>query len=152
MIVDTKYVRLQLAHVLKAVKSGSRSKALDALQRCADGLDHLEAALGRQEASESGVGAFQGILRLEYRHNNGYDSIILVNAKGDVRSDWTVTPAAFKDFCDLTEGPTGWDDRFGDEHKPEDYGPLVAVRLDLQIVIVDEKLWEDCTSNLGVPR
>lgn len=43
--MSVEYCRKQLAFILQAVKSGSRSTALDCIQRLSDGLDHVEAAL-----------------------------------------------------------------------------------------------------------
>lgn len=81
--------------------------------------------------------------RLEYRTNNAYDSIILVDeATGLVRSDWTVNPKAMQDFCDCSQDVSDWDDRFGDEHKADDYGALVAIRRGYTLEAVDAEQWE----------
>lgn len=81
--------------------------------------------------------------RLEYRTNNAYDSIVLVDeASGLVRSDWTVDPQALRDFCDCSQDAGDWDDRFGGEHTGDEYGTLVAIRRGYTLEAVDVEAWE----------
>ena len=80
---------------------------------------------------------------LQYRTNNAYDSIVLVDdATGLVRSDWTVDAKAMHDFCDSSQDAGDWDDRMGDEHKPDDYGTLVAIRRGYTLEAIDAEAWE----------
>lgn len=80
--------------------------------------------------------------RLEYRHNNAYDAVILVDDEtGIVRSNWTVSPQVMRDYCDCSQDAGDWEDHSGDEHTPEQYGELIAVRRGYALEIVDEDKW-----------
>lgn len=72
---------------------------------------------------------------LQYRTNNAYDSVLLVEVHPSgnrdiarVLSDWTVDAQVMHDFCDCTQDANDWDNRNGDEHKASDYGDLLVVR------------------------
>ncbi|MDE2100772.1 MAG: hypothetical protein KGL39_26235 [Patescibacteria group bacterium] len=80
-------------------------------------------------------------MHLEYRYNNGYDSVILVDDDGNVRSDWTVDIAVLHDFCDCTQDAGDWDDRGGCIERPAEYGDLLAVRSGYGLEVIDEKRW-----------
>lgn len=79
--------------------------------------------------------------QLEYRTNNAHDWVLLV-ADGLVRSDWAVTPEVLREFCDCSQDANDWDDRFGDEAKPDEYGTLIAVRRDYTLEAIDKVQWE----------
>lgn len=78
-------------------------------------------------------------MHLQYRHNGGYDFVLLVDDTGMVRSDWTVTREVMEDFADCTSNPDDWDDRGGDEHKPDDYGDLIAERRGYELTVTDSR-------------
>ena len=81
---------------------------------------------------------------LEYRHNGGTDWVLLVDTEtGFVRSDWRVTPDVLRDFCDCLQHPDNWDDREGEEHKPEDYGEQVAIREGYTLESVRDSRWRE---------
>lgn len=81
--------------------------------------------------------------RLEYRHTNGNDSVVLVDLdSGLVRSDWAVTPDVLRDYCDCSQDAADWHDRFGD-HQPDDYGSLVSYRSGYELTAVDAELWAE---------
>ena len=79
---------------------------------------------------------------LQYRHNGGYDSVLLVDL-GVVRSDWTVTRQVMEDFADLTSNPDNWDDRGGEDHRPDEYGVLVATRRGHTIEVHNDSMWNE---------
>jgi len=80
--------------------------------------------------------------KLMYMTSNGGDRVILV-LDGVVRSDWGVTPEVLADFCTCTTDAADWDDRFGNEHKPEDYGDAIAERDGYSLIMLDEDRWRD---------
>lgn len=81
-------------------------------------------------------------MRLEYRHNNAYDTVVLVSHEGEVQSEWTVTPDMMHEFCDCSQDPTEWDDQGGDFAAPKEYGDLVAVREGHTLRAINVSLWE----------
>lgn len=69
--------------------------------------------------------------RLEYRTNNAYDTILLVDlATGLVRSRWDATPKAKDDFLDASQDAADWDDQhmIDDAIPASEYGDLLAWR------------------------
>lgn len=82
-------------------------------------------------------------MHLQYRHNGGYDSVLLVNDAGVVRSDWTVTRQVMEDFCDCSQDAGEWDDRGGDEHDPAEYGELIAERRGHELTAVESQRWPE---------
>lgn len=69
--------------------------------------------------------------RLEYRRNNAYDAILLVDlATGLVRSRWDATPKATEDFLDASQDADEWDDQhmIDDEIPADAFGDLVGWR------------------------
>ena len=81
-------------------------------------------------------------MELQYRHNNGYDSVLLVD-DGMVRSDWTVDKSVLREFADCTQDAADWDDRGGDLHPAAEYGDLVAVRQGYTLQAVDDDKWRE---------
>jgi hypothetical protein len=89
-------------------------------------------------------------LRLEYRHNNAYDTILLVDlATALVRSRWDATPKATKDFLDASQDAADWDDQhlIDDGLLADDFGDLLAwrqsgegVQLSTDMVTVAERV------------
>lgn len=89
-----------------------------------------------QRAREEG----RAKVKLQLRHNNGYDSVLLVRGSR-VLSSWTVDPSVMDHF--LSAGsPADWDDH-GEDGTPDDYGKLVAVRSADGLTVVEPDLWED---------
>lgn len=77
-------------------------------------------------------------MKLQYRHNNGYDSVILIGESGEVRSRWTVDASVMRDYCNCSQG-IDWDDQGGHEDvTPDDFGDLYAERTGHDLTIVDE--------------
>ena len=71
--------------------------------------------------------------RLEYRSNNAFDSILLVDMEtGLVRSRWDVTDKSLSDFLDESQDAADWDDQSLQFEMPtrtgEDYGELLGYR------------------------
>lgn len=69
--------------------------------------------------------------RLEYRQNNAYDTILLVDiATGLVYSRWDATPEATENFLDATQDAADWDDHhlIGDQIPADDFGDLLGWR------------------------
>ena len=79
-------------------------------------------------------------MRLEYRTNNVYDTVLLVD-NGRVVSTWEVTPEVLRDFCNCSQDAGDWDHQFNDSN-PRDYGKLVAVREGYTLRAVDRAEWE----------
>ena len=80
---------------------------------------------------------------LQYRTNNGYDSVLLVDTTtGLVRSDWTVDASVMRDYCDCSQDAGDWDDRAGAFYKPDEYGELVAARKGYTLSAVNVDVWE----------
>lgn len=69
--------------------------------------------------------------RLEYRENNAYSHILLVDIEtGHVRSEWLVTPKSLANFLDASQDAAEWDDQhmIDDETPADTYGTLLAWR------------------------
>lgn len=78
---------------------------------------------------------------IEYRHNNAYDSVLLVDIKSNrVRSSWTVDPKTLRAFCDCSQNAQDWDDQRRDE-SPADYGDLIASRRQYELYAHQEDTW-----------
>ncbi len=67
-------------------------------------------------------------MKLEYRHNNGYDTILLIDGSRAV-SAWEVTPKVMVDYLDRYQLPSDWDNQQLD-HNPDDFGELLSTKLD----------------------
>jgi hypothetical protein len=81
--------------------------------------------------------------RLEYRSNNAYDTILLVDLEtGFVRSRWDATPEATGNFLDASQDAGDWDDqRMIDEAIPaERFGDLLGWRESGQGVQMSEDM------------
>lgn len=83
---------------------------------------------------------------LQYRHNNGYDSVLLADDDTDdaiVRSYWTVNRTTFKNFCDCSFDVDDWDNQYADEYRADEYGELVAIREAYTLRTVDDRKWSE---------
>lgn len=81
---------------------------------------------------------------LEYRTNNGYDTILLLDNSGRLLSVIPATPTAIRHFLDCSLHPGDWpDDGNGcdDGITPGDHGNLLAVRMGYELWAIDDRLW-----------
>lgn len=67
-------------------------------------------------------------MRLEYRSNNAYDTIILVDpSTGLAVSRWDATPETVENFLDTPQDANLWDDHHNQD-KAQDFGDLLGWR------------------------
>lgn len=79
-------------------------------------------------------------MRLEYRSNNAYDTIILVDpATGLAVSRWDVTPVTTGNFLDASQDADQWDNHHNNDN-PDDFGELLGSRESGGKVILSESL------------
>ncbi len=90
--------------------------------------------------------------RLEYRSNNAYDTVLLVDADtGLVRSRWDATPEAVTNFLDASQDTADWDDQHlaDDGIEAELFGDLCGWREPGGRVEMSEEMAEAATRVLG---
>jgi hypothetical protein len=79
-------------------------------------------------------------MRLEYRSNNAYDTIILVDlSTGRAVSRWAATDEAVTNFLDATQDADDWDTHHNDD-QPDDFGDLLGWREGTDPVILSEDM------------
>ena len=91
-------------------------------------------------------------MRLEYRSNNANDTIILVDSSNVVRSRWDATTQSVSDFADCVVDADDWDDHYGDEHSPDEFGSLVATREGFNLNVHDLSTWHRAVGFVQVQR
>lgn len=86
-------------------------------------------------------------MTLNYYTNNAYDSITLLNAKGEIVGAWANHPTAVKDFF-ATEGgdPSNWDAN-EDDWRPVDGNDILVATIN-----ADGKLTTDDDKTLAARR
>lgn len=87
------------------------------------------------------------MLRLEYRVNPGYDTILLVDTEtGLIHSRWETFPEHVHNYCDCNQSPEEWDDQGvhleESPVKADELGTLLSYREGSTLVAKDREWWE----------
>jgi hypothetical protein len=81
-------------------------------------------------------------MRLEYRSNNAYDTIILVDlSTGRAVSRWDTDEEAVANFLDSTQDADLWDLHHNDDN-PNDFGDLLGWRDGNSPVVLSDNMAE----------
>jgi hypothetical protein len=79
-------------------------------------------------------------MRLEYRSNNAYDTIIMVDlSTGLAVSRWAATEEAVTNFLDATQDADDWDTHHNDDN-PDEFGDLLAWRAGTGPVVMSDDM------------
>ena len=89
--------------------------------------------------------------KLQWRTNNGYDTILLLK-DGQRSSEHACSTDTLREFLCLESAPEDWDDQGSYPADPDSYGELVAEREGYILTVGDQELFDSRMLFWKIPR